>query len=61
MADSNDFICQDCSEEFSDANAEDLADEDDEDDLDEDESTFIVINPDEALKHSKEFDKDKNP
>ncbi len=58
MADSNEFICQDCGEDFTANEAEDLDDEDEK--LDDQEAPFVDMDPETALRMAREVNKNKN-
>jgi len=54
--DSNDFICNDCGEDFQADNGVDLEEDDD---VNDEESGFIDIDPETALRIAKDLENDK--
>lgn len=56
--DSNDFICNDCGEDFIADNGIDF--EEDDDDIENEESGFIDIDPEKALRIAKDLENDKD-
>jgi hypothetical protein len=58
-ADSNDFICNDCGEDFQADNGIDIEEEDDEEELEESSNaSFIDLDPETALHLAKQVRKD---
>jgi hypothetical protein len=55
--DSNDFICNDCGEDFKADNGVDLEEDDD---VEDKESGFIDIDPETALRIAKDLENDKD-
>ena len=54
--DSNDFICKNCGEDFQADNGVDLEEDDD---VNDEESGFIDIDPETALRIAKDLENDK--